>query len=114
MPLSTPSYDTNCQPSKIASWLDVPSKTPIGRFYGLVGTTDVECGDIMFDMHYAQYPGVPVLWNMPGALLTGTNQFYSTEGGHLDFLNAANKPMNTEEVLNIAFAIPPENQQPNF
>ena len=29
-------------------------------------------------------------------------------------VDAANKPLNTEAVLNIAFAIPPENQNPNF
>jgi hypothetical protein len=114
MPLSTPSYDTACPPAKVASWLDTPSKTPIERFYGIVGTTDVECGDIMFDMHYAKYPGVPTLFNMAGAALTGTNQFFTTEGGHLDFLMAANKPLNTEAVLNIAFGIPPENQNPAF
>lgn len=114
LPLSTPSYDPNCPAAKIASWLDAESKTPLNRFYGLVGTTDVECGDIMFDMHYAKYPGSPVIWNEAGAVLTGSNQFYSTEGGHLDFLQAANKPMNTEAVLNIAFGIPPENQNPNF
>jgi hypothetical protein len=114
LPLSTPSYDANCPAAKIASWLDADSKTPLNRFYGLVGTTDVECGDIMFDMHYAKYPGNPVIWNEAGAVLTGSNQFYSTEGGHLDFLQAANKPMNTEAVLNLAFGIPPENQNPNF
>ncbi len=114
VPLSTPSYDTACEPADIASWLDSPSKTPMNRFYGLVGTTDVECGDIMFDMHYAKYPGEPVLWNEPGAVLTSTNQFFSTEGGHLDWLLAANVPPNTEEVLNIAFGIPPENQHPAF
>jgi hypothetical protein len=114
MPLSTPSYDTACPPAKVASWLDTPSKTPIERFYGIVGTTDVECGDIMFDMQYAKYPGVPTLFNMAGAVLTGTNQFFTTEGGHLDFLSAANKPLNTEAVLNIAFGIPPENQNPAF
>jgi hypothetical protein len=114
MPLSTPSYDPNCMPAEIASWLDKPSLTPIERFYGIDGITDVECGDIMFDMHYAKYPGVPTLFDMPGAVLTGTNQFFSTAGGHLDFLGAANKPMNTEAVLDIAFGIPPENQNPNF
>jgi hypothetical protein len=114
LPLSTPSYDAACAPKDVAAWLDTPSKTPINRFYGLVGTTDVECGDIMFNMQYAKYPGAPVLWNMPGAVLTGTNQFFSTEGGHLDWLQAANVPMNTDEVLNIAFGIPPENQHPNF
>ncbi|HVY31410.1 MAG TPA: hypothetical protein VHB79_32880 [Polyangiaceae bacterium] len=114
LPLSTPSYDANCPAAKIASWLDAESKTPLNRFYGLVGTTDVECGDIMFDMHYAKYPGNPVIWNEAGAVLTGTSQFFSTEGGHLDFLQAANKPMNTEAVLDIAFGIPPENQNPKF
>jgi hypothetical protein len=114
LPLTTPSYDVACSETKVASWLDQPSKTPINRFYGLVGTTDVECGDIMFDMNYAKYPGAPVIWNVEGAVLTGTNQFFSTEGGHLDFLAAANLPLNTEAVLSIAFGIPAENQNPKF
>ncbi|HVJ16742.1 MAG TPA: hypothetical protein VM686_14975, partial [Polyangiaceae bacterium] len=112
-PLSTPSYDVDCPQDEIAAWLDAPSITPINRFYGLVGTSDTQCGDIMFDMHYAGYPGEPTIWDVPGAVLTGTNQFFSS-GGHLDFLLAADKPMNTEEVLNIAFGIPEENRNPNF
>lgn len=113
-PLSTPSYDAACPANKIASWLDAPSKTPLNRFYGLVGTTDVQCGDIMFDMFYAKYPGQPVVWDAPGAVLTGSNQFFSTQGGHLDFLLAANTPPNTDAVLELAFGIPPENQNPAF
>jgi hypothetical protein len=114
LPLSTPSYDTACPPTKVAAWLDATPMTPIERFYGIVGTTDVECGDIMFDMHYAKYVGVPTLFNMPDSVFTGTNQFFTTVGGHLDFLQAANKPTNTDKVLDIAFGIPPENQNPTF
>jgi hypothetical protein len=111
-----PPYDPACPDSKIASWLDKPSLTPMDRFYGLVGTTDVEYGDIMFNMERTHYVGKPVQWDVAGAVLTGTNRFYSSTGGHLDFLNAADnvKPMRTEEVLNIAFGIPIENQHPNF
>ncbi|HSZ82482.1 MAG TPA: hypothetical protein VLA14_09375 [Polyangia bacterium] len=111
---NNPPYDPNCPPAQIASWLDQPSLTPMDRFYGLAGTTDVEYGDIMFNMHYTKYPGVPTQWNVPNPVLTGQNQFYSTEGGHLDFLNAANTPINTDAVLNLAFAIPLENQNPTF
>jgi len=70
----------------------------------------------MFNMHYTKFPGTPVIFNVDGAVLTGTNQFFTTVGGHLDFLNAAadTKPLNTDAVLNIAFAIPPENQNPKF
>jgi len=70
----------------------------------------------MFNMEKTQYPGQPIQWNIPGTVLTGGHRFYSTQGGHLDFLNAADdvKPPRTNEVLNIAFAIPPENQNPNF
>jgi hypothetical protein len=111
-----PPYDPNCPDSKIASWIDAPSKTPIDRFYALVGTTDVECGDIMFNMFRAGYVGMPVQWDVPNPVLTGTNKFYSSTGGHLDFLGAADlvKPLNTDKVLNIVFAIPPENQNPAF
>ena len=111
---NNPPYNVNCPLSDIASWLDMPSMTPMDRFYGLEGTTDVEFGDIMFNMNYTKYPGVPTQWNIANPVLTGTNQFYSTEGGHLDFLDAANTPVNTDAVLNIAFAIPPANQNPTF
>ncbi len=110
-----PPWKSPCDVSNIASWMDKPSITPIDRFYGLVGTTDVEYGDIMFDMHYTGYPGTPVQWDVAGAVLTG-NQFYSTTGGHLDFLGAAPgvMPTNTDAALNVAFGIPPANQNPNF
>jgi hypothetical protein len=110
---ANPPYNANCQPADIASWMDMPSLTPMDRFYGLVGTTDVEYGDIMFDMNYTKYPGPPVQWNVASAVLTG-NQFYSTEGGHLDWLEAANLPVNTNMALDIAFAIPAANQNPTF
>ncbi len=114
LPLSTPSYDVNCPVEDYASWLDQPSKTPMNRFYAIVGTTDGQCGDISFNMFHTQYIGEPVLFNMPGTDITGTNRFYSTEGGHYDFLRAPDGVPRTEEVLNIAFAIPPENQNPSF
>jgi hypothetical protein len=114
VPLSTPSYDPACPDSDVASWLDQPSKTPMNRFYALVGTTDGQCGDIMFNMHRTGYIGQPVLFNMPGAVLTGSNQFFSTQGGHYDFLRAPDGVPNTNAALNIAFGIPPENQNPDF
>jgi hypothetical protein len=109
-----PPFDMNCPDNKVASWIDQPSKTPMNRFYALVGTTDVECGDIMFNMFRAGYLGMPVQWDVQNPVLTGTNKFYSSTGGHLDFLGAADsvKPLNTDKVLNIVFAIPPENQNP--
>jgi hypothetical protein len=109
-----PPWKANCPDSDVASWLDMPSLTPINRFYGLAGTGDVEYGDIMFNMERTKYPGQPVQWNVANANLQGTNRFYSTEGGHLDWLQAANVPLNTEAVLNIAFGVPPENQHPAF
>jgi len=111
---NNPPWKPNCPDASIASWLDMPSVTPINRFYGLVGTGDTEYGDIMFNMERTKYPGQPVQWNVATPNLAGTNRFYSTEGGHLDWLQAANVPINTEEVLNIAFAIPAENQHPTF
>jgi hypothetical protein len=113
---ANPPFDPACPDSKIASWLDQPSMTPMDRFYALTGTTDGQYGDIMFNMERTKYLGAPVQWNVAGAVLTGGHRFYSSTGGHLDFLNAAEsvKPPRTEEVLNIAFGIPPENQNPNF
>jgi hypothetical protein len=110
-----PPFDAACPDSKIASWLDQPSKTPMDRFYALVGTTDSQYGDIMFNMERTKY-GPAVQFNDPNAVLTNGHRFYSSAGGHLDFLNAADtvKPPRTNEALNIAFGIPPENQNPTF
>ena len=113
-PLSTPSYDANCQDADVAAWLDKPSKTPMNRFYALVGMTDGQCGDIMFNMHRTQYIGVPTLFDTAGADLSGTNQFFAASAGHYDFLAAPNGVTNTPAALNIAFGIPPENQNPSF
>jgi hypothetical protein len=107
-----PPWAPNC--TKVATWLDETPATPYDRFYALVGTTDVEYGDIMFAIDRMKYPGAPVKWNVMGANLAGTNRFYSSEGGHLDFLLAAGKPINTEAVIDIAFGVPPENQKPAF
>jgi hypothetical protein len=111
---ANPPWNAACPIGHIASWIDAPSKTPMDRFYALVGTEDVEYGDIMFHMKRAGYVGAPVQWNVASAVLTGTNQFYSTVGGHLDFLEAGTLPLRTDEVLDIAFAIPPANQHPAF
>lgn len=113
-PISTPAYDENCPDSEVASWLDKESKTPISRFYGIVGMSDGQCGDIMFNMHRTQYPGMPVIFDVPNAVLTGTNQFFSMSQGHYDFLAAPGGAMNTPLVLEIAFGIPEANRNPNF
>jgi hypothetical protein len=111
-----PPFDPACPDANIASWLDMPSKTPMNRFYGIDGVTDGQYGDINFNMERTKYPGQPVQFDVAGAVLTGTNRFVSQAGGHLDFLNVADniKPLNTDKVLNIAFGIPPENQNPTF
>jgi hypothetical protein len=111
-----PPYDPACPDAKIASWLDMPSKTPMDRFYSIDGVTDGQFGDIQFNIERTKYPGKPVQFDVPNPVLTGTNRFVSQGGGHLDFVGAADtvKPMNTDLVLNIAFGIPPENQHPNF
>ena len=108
-----PPFDPACPDADVASWLDMPSKTPMNRFYVIDGVTDGEYGDIMFHLERTMYPGMPVQFDTAGAVLTGTNRFISMGGGHLDFVNSANnvKPMNTDAVLNIAFAIPPANQK---
>ena len=85
----------------------------MNRFYGLVGMTDGQCGDIMFNMHRTKYIGMPVIADDPGAVLTGTNQFFFKNEGHYDFL-AANGGVGIAAALYIAFAIPPENQNPGF
>jgi len=116
-PLSTPTYNTNCPDEDVAAWLDQPSKTPMDRFYALVGFGDDQCGDIEFNMQRAKYLGVPTIFDtgpLDAATLDATHQFFSSTQGHLDFLAQPGNAMNTALVLEKAFAIPPENQNPKF
>jgi hypothetical protein len=113
-PISTPNYDPACPDTKVASWLDEQSKTPMDRFYGLVGMMDDQCGDIMFDMHRTKYAGAPLIFDADGVDLTKTNQFFAATQGHYDFLAGVTGVKNGAAVLNIAFAIPTEDQTPKF
>jgi len=113
-PLSTPSYDPACPDANVAAWLDQPSKTPMDRFYAIVGMSDGQCGDIEFNMHRTGYLGVPTIFDTKDAVFTGTNQFFSSTQGHYDFLVASDGALNTPAVLEIVFGIPPENRNPAF
>lgn len=110
---NNPPWKTDCNEDSISSWLDETSATPMSRYYALVGMSDGQYGDIMFHMQRRGYRGAPVRWDLPGAVLTESNRWYADEG-HLDFLLAANVPPNTEQALELAFGVPPENQSPAF
>jgi hypothetical protein len=113
-PLSTPNYDTNCPDTEIASWIDAPFKTPIERFYAIVGMGDDQCGDISFNMHRAKYLGDPTIYDKAGADFSNTHQFFASTQGHVDFLASPNVATNNAAVLEIAFGIPAENRSPAF
>jgi hypothetical protein len=114
MPLSTPSYDLACADSDVAEWLDKPSLTPMDRFYGIVGMTDGQCGDIMFNMHRTKYIGEPMQFDVDGADLTKSHQLFAAGQGHYDFLAAPAGVKNGNAVLEEAFGIPAENRNPKF
>ncbi len=113
-PCATPlnpatAYDAACTDDKVAEWLDLPSKTPIDRFYGFAGMSDGQCGDIMFNMHRTKYIGEPVVLETAGAAPT-SHQFFSSGQGHSGFFDYA----AATTALEIAFGIPPENRNPAF
>jgi hypothetical protein len=105
-------WDAACDVEEISSWLDETPATPLSRFYGFVGKEDSQYGDIMFTMERIGYLGEPIRWDL-GADVTTSNRYYA-DSGHLDFLLAADKPANTEEALEHAFGVPPENRNPDF
>jgi hypothetical protein len=109
-PLSTPSYDPACVDAEVAEWQDLPSKTPMDRFYGIVGMEDGQCGDIMFNMNRTKYPGPPTIFDSGTPDITTTHQFFAQGEGHSGFFDYA--PAMT--VLEIAFGIPAENRNPAF
>jgi hypothetical protein len=116
LPVADTCDPTHCCLGHIAEWLDAPSMTPVSRLYAVAGMRDGHFGEIMFAMERGGYPGQPIIFDVPGVTLTGSNRFVSMSQGSLDWLNSASviKPLNTDAVMNIAFAIPPENQNPTF
>ncbi|HVZ75275.1 MAG TPA: hypothetical protein VHJ20_23015 [Polyangia bacterium] len=114
-PVAATCDGTHCCLAHIAQWIDAASKTPMNRFYGLAGVSDVEYGDIMFNMNRTGYPGAPVEWDMASpSTFAGNNRFYSSQGGHLDFLLGGGSIPNTNAVLNLAFGVPTAAQNPAF
>jgi hypothetical protein len=91
-----------------ATWQDEPSPTPIDRYYGFVGKTDVQYGDIMWSMDHMKFIGTPVNISKATAPYDGSHRFYA-ETGHSGFPDGF--PM---DAINIAFGVPPENQKPTF
>ena len=57
---------------------------------------------------------MPTFFVIAQAVLTGTNQFFAASAVHYDFLAAPLGVMRADEVLEIAFAIPPEYRKPAF
>jgi hypothetical protein len=110
MPISTPSYDPACADEEVASWLDEPSKTPIDRFYAVVGMQDGQCGDIMFNMFRTKYVGVPTVLETAGTDIATVHQFFASGEGHSGFFDYGPAAL----ALEIAFGIPPENRSPSF
>jgi hypothetical protein len=113
MPLSPDTaYDSACPDANVADWLDQPSKTPMDRFYAIVGMQDTQCGDIMFNMHRTGYLGQPTVFDVAGADLSTTHQFFAATQGHASFIGSGD--LNQDTVLETAFGIPPENRGPSF
>lgn len=110
---NNPPWDPNCAEEEISSWLDEPSVTPLNRYYALVGINDGQYGDDMFNLERRGIPGDPVRWDLPGADLASSNRYIADEG-HYDFLAAPDGVPGTDAALNMAFGVPPENQNPDF
>jgi hypothetical protein len=91
-----------------ATWLDETPPTPIDRFYGFVGMQDGQYGDIQWSMDHMKYIGMPVNLSKSAAPYNGSHRFYAPVG-HSGFPNGF--PM---DAINIAFGVPPENQNPAF
>jgi hypothetical protein len=98
-----PPYEANCPDAEISAWLDEPPKTPIDRFFGFVGKTDPEYGDIIFTMERMGFIGKPVNVTTATAPYDGSHRFYA-DAGH-DGFDAA----MYEAALNIAWGVPAEN-----
>jgi hypothetical protein len=100
---ANPPYDADCADAEISAWLDEPPKTPIDRFFGFVGKTDPEYGDIIFTMERMGFVGKPVNVTTAAAPYDGSHRFYA-DAGHDGF----DGPMY-EAALNIAWGVPAEN-----
>ena len=102
-------FDVNCPIEQIASWIDGPSATPIDRYFGFTGGKDPQFGDIMFTMQRMKFVGDYVNIDSVAAPYGGSHRFYSLAAGHNSFPNGF--PI---AAINVAFDVPPENQNPTF
>jgi hypothetical protein len=91
-----------------ATWQDEPSPTPIDRYFGFVGMQDGQYGDIQWSMEHMKYIGAPVNLSKSTAPYNGSHRFYAPVG-HSGFPNGF-----AMDAINIAFGVPPENQNPTF
>lgn len=98
-----PPFDPSCAQAKISAWLDDTPKTPIDRFFGFVGKSDEEYGDIQFTMERMKFIGKPVNVSSAKAPYDGSHRFYA-DTGHDGFDGAA-----YYDALNIAWGVPAEN-----
>jgi hypothetical protein len=99
----SPPYDPACADEKISAWLDEEPKTPIDRFFGFVGKTDPEYGDIIFTMERMGFVGKPVNVTTGAAPYGGSHRFYA-EAGHDGFGGEV-----YDDAMNIAWGVPAEN-----
>jgi hypothetical protein len=101
-----PPYKTPCDDSSVASWLDMPSQTPIERYFAFTGKADSQYGDHMFAMERMHYVGTPVNISTATPPYGGSHRFYA-DVGHTSF-DPQSQPQFTD-AINIAFGVLAEN-----
>lgn len=85
----------------ISTWLNETPASPISHFYGFVGRTDVQYGDIMFSMERMGFIGQPV--NISTTDPGDSHRFYSG-AGHDNFTGS-----EFNAALQKAWGVPDEN-----
>jgi hypothetical protein len=104
-------YDASC--TKYGAWLDVPPATPGDRFFVFDGHSDGIFADGLFAADKLHVVGAPVNVDVASPPFDGTHDF-THEEGHFAVVEAGNKTPGVAAAIDIAFAIPPENQHPAF
>lgn len=95
----SPPYDDPCSDAAIAGWLDVPSATPLDRYFGFVEKNSDPFASWLFAMERMDYVGEPVDLDVAAAPYGGSHRFYGT--GEFEAHSDA---------VDVAFGVLPENR----
>jgi hypothetical protein len=97
--------DPTCATGVVATWLKEVPKTPIDRFYAIIGSMDEQYPEDLYTMEKLGYVGMPTSVQQNASPYAGSHRLTAV-AGHARFCNEA----AYAAACNYMFGVPAENQ----